>query len=45
MPIESDFRQLMPDPITVEPFVSRDAYGQPAFGAPAAFPARVVRQV
>ncbi len=36
-----DWLDLMPQTVTVEPLVSRDAYGAPTYGAPATYQARV----
>lgn len=38
----SDFLDLMPDTVTVEPFAGRDGYGAPSYGAPVQYRARVV---
>lgn len=37
----SDFLDLMPDTVTVEPFAGRDGYGKPTYGAPVQVRARV----
>jgi len=41
----SDFLDFMADTVTIEPFVSRDAYNVPSFGTAVTHPARVVGKV
>lgn len=37
----ADFLDLMTQLVTVEPFISRDAYGAPTYGAPTTYRARI----
>lgn len=43
MPI-SDWFDLMPDTITVEPFLSRDSYGVPSYSASTNYKSRVIQK-
>lgn len=36
-----DLLDLMPNDVTVQPFVGRDSYGSPSYGSPATYKARV----
>lgn len=42
MSFESEFVQLMPHSVTIEPWASQDAYGKPTYGAGVAYPAQVM---
>jgi hypothetical protein len=37
----NEFEDFMNDTITIEPFVSRDSYGTPSYGAAVSYPCRV----
>lgn len=42
MPIERDFLALMPHQVTIQRFTGRDLFGQPQYGPPEVYRARVV---
>lgn len=44
MPFVDDFLDMLVSEITYAPFVSRDAYGEPTFGSPVTYEARVIRK-
>ena len=38
----SEWADLMPDTVTLEPWTGQDGYGEPTYGDPVTYPARVV---